>query len=232
MKAITIVKYVFGLIGAALLAGAFFMYRSTSDFLAEAIKTEGTVVDLALSRSSNSTTYSPIVQFTSRDGQAIEFISSFSSNPPSYRKGEKVEVLYLPVNPQDAKISGFFSLWGGVSIVGGLGAVFFAIGTGIMLAGRLKERKNDYLLKHGAPIETQFQSVSVNTAFSDNGRNPFVILTQWQNPATSEIHVFRSDNIWFDPSNYVAGKKITVYIEQGNPKNYHVDLSFLPRFAE
>ena len=31
-----------------------------------------------------------------------------------------------------------------------------------------------------------------------NGRTPFVVVSEWENPKTSELHVFTSDNVWFD----------------------------------
>jgi hypothetical protein len=232
MKVIAIVKYVFTLVGVGMLIGAFFWYRSTSTFLEEAATANGTVVDLARSRSSDSTTYRPVVQFISQNGERIEFISSSGSNPPSHTKGEKVEVLYLPAEPQKAEINGFFSLWGGSVIVGTLGGVFFLVGIGIILVGTLRGRTDEYLKKHGTPIDTEFQSVELNEMLSVNGRHPFRILTQWQNPSTSELHIFKSNNLWFDPSNYIKSKKITVFIERNNPRKYCVDLSFLPHLAE
>jgi hypothetical protein len=232
MKVIATVKYVFTLVGVGMLVGAFLTYRSTNSFLEEAAKAEGTVVELVQSRSSNSTTYKPTVQFTDQNGRAIEFVSSSGSNPPSYSKGEKVEVLYLPTDPQNAKIRGFFSLWGLSVILGLLGGVFFLIGICIMLADTLKEDNYEYLKKTGTPIDTDYQNVELNTAFSINDTHPFRVLTQWQNPLTLEIHIFKSDNLWFDPSSYIRSKKITVFIEKDNPKKYYVDLSFLPKLAK
>jgi hypothetical protein len=232
MKVIAIVKYTFTIIGVGMFVGAILIYQSVGSFLAEATKTEGTVVRLDQSRSNDSTIYSPVVQFTNKDGQAIEFVSSTGSNPPSHSEGEKVEILYHPKNPQNAKINDFFSLWGGSIILGSMGGVFFLIGFGIILAGIFKNKKNDYLKKNGTPIETEYQGVELNTALSVNGRHPFQILTQWENPSTSEIHVFTSDNIWFDPTSYIKTKTIRVFIENGKPKKYYVDLSFLPKLAK
>jgi hypothetical protein len=232
MKVMAIVKYVFTLVGVGMLVGVFLIYKSTSAFLGEAVKAEGTVVELMQSRSSDSTTYRPVVHFINQDGQKIEFMSTAGSNPPSYSEGQKVEVLYLTTEPQNAKINDFFSIWGGAAILGGLGGVFFLIGSGIILAGSLASRKSEYLRKNGVPIETEYQSVEQNTAFSVNGRHPFRVLTQWQNPSTSELHIFKSNNLWFDPSSYIESKKITVFIERNNPKKYFVDLSFLPELAK
>ena len=76
MKTLAIKKYLFTLIGAALLASAFSLYNGTTSFLKEAVSTEGTVVKLTPSRSNNSTTYAPVLQFTQMNGRLIEFTSS------------------------------------------------------------------------------------------------------------------------------------------------------------
>jgi len=232
MKTIAIVKYVFTFIGAGMLVGAIFLYQSTSSFLAQAIKTVGTVIDLEQSRSGDSTTYRPVVSFISQKGEAIRFTSSSGSNPPSYSKGEKVEIFYLTAEPQKAKINGFFTLWGGAVILGGMGGIFFLVGAAIILVIMLKGRSDDYLKKQGISIETEFQSVEINGALSANGRNPFRITTQWLNPETSEVHVFKSNNLWFDPTGHIKNKTIRVFIERNNPKKYYVDISFLPKLAK
>lgn len=116
-------------------------------------------------------------------------------------------------------------------IVGGIGSIFFLIGGGIVLASVLHGRKVEYLRQNGTPVLTTFQSVELNTSLSVNGRHPFRVFTQWTNPSTFEIHVFESDNLWFDPSPHINNRAITVFIEPGNPKKYYVDLSFLPKLA-
>jgi Protein of unknown function (DUF3592) len=232
MKTIAVIKYLFSGIGLAMLAAALFWYQSVKAFVAGASVAQGTVVELVRSQSgSDSPTYRPVVRFNASDGQAIEFTSKMGSNPPSYRKGEKVEVFYKPADPQNAMINGFFSLWGGPVIVGGLGAVFFLVGGGIWLFARLKGQRDEYLMTHGTPIQTKFQSVELNNSLTVNGANPFRVVTQWQDPATSELHVFKSNNLWFDPSDYIKQRQITVFIEANNPKKYFVDLSFLPKLA-
>jgi len=56
--------------------------------------TEGTVTELIRVESSDSITYKPVIEFNNQNGSLIEFTSSSSSNPPSYSRGETVEVLY------------------------------------------------------------------------------------------------------------------------------------------
>ena len=231
MKSINVIKYVFAIVGAAMLAGAFALYNNTASFLDRSATAQGTVVELIRSRSSDSTSYYPVVQFRAASGREIEFQSNSGSNPPSYNRGAQVTVLYEPANPEDAKIDGFFSLWGGTLIVGILGAVFGLIGGGMMVYGVIKNRSKVYLQKNGVEIHASFQGVEQNTSLNVNGRNPFRLVCQWQHPQTSELHVFRSDNLWFDPTDHVNQEKIPVLVDEGNSKRYWMDTSFLPKLA-
>ena len=215
-----------------MLTGAFYAYKSTKTFLETAARTEGTVVELIRSRSDGSDTYKPVVHFVDQNGKTIEFTSSTSSNPPSYSVDEKVGVWYDPMKPQHAEIDGYFSLWGITAIFGGLGAIFFLVGAGIIVGTTVKSRQDEHLRTRGPPIETDLQSVQLNTSFEVNGKHPYKVLTQWFNPFTSEVHVFESDSVWFDPTSYLKDRKITVFIENDNPKKYLVDLSFLPKLAK
>jgi hypothetical protein len=230
MNTFSIVKYGFAILGTGLLVGAGALRAHTSSFLAHASHAQGTVVALQPKRSDNSTTYSPVVHFK-HGTEVIEFTSSTSSNPPGYHVGETVPVLYLDSDPYNAKLDFFFSLWGGAVILGGIGTVFLLIGGGMILVPLRRKRVDDYLAHQGVPIEADIQSVGINTDVSINGRNPFRIVAQWQDPATAKVHVFESHNIWFDPSSYIKQKAIRVFVDPANPKKYYVDVSFLPQLA-
>jgi len=232
MKTLAILKYGFAVLGAGLLAGGLFWAQQVRSFIAEASLAEGTVVDLVASRSSDgSRGWRPVVRFVAADGSAVQFASSVSSNPPSYSRGEKVEVLYSPSRPQDAAIKGFFALWLGPLILGGLGSVFFAIGGSMLLAGRARVRQAARLRAQGMTVQAKFQGVELDTSVSVGGAHPYRVVAQWQNPATGEMHVFRSENLWYDPTAHIKREQITVYIEPGNPRRYLLDVSFLPKLA-
>ena len=232
MKTVAILKYAFAVIGGGLVAAALIWANHVRGFIAQAAKAEGTVMELVASRSNDGgTTWKPVVRFTAPGGEIIHFTSRTSSNPPGYSKGEKVEVLYRPGQPQDASINGLFSLWGGPLIIGGIGAAFFLIGGGMIFAGRFAAQRAAWLRTNGMPVKARFQGVELNEALTVNGRHPFRVVAQWLDPATSEVHVFRSENLWFDPTEYIKSPELTVYIEQSNPKKYLVDVAFLPKLA-
>jgi Protein of unknown function (DUF3592) len=232
VKIIVIVKYAFAAIGIAMLSGAFFLYQNTSSFLAKAVKVDGAVIENVRKNSNGSTTYWPVIQFTDSSGANVEFTSASGSNPASYSEGDTVEVVYSPDEPEKAKIKSFFPLWGAATIVGGIGFVFSLIGGGMMVFGFLKNRKTEYLKTYGVQIQAEFKSVERNSALSVNDQHPYQIVAQWLSPSTGELHIFQSDNIWFDPTDYVKTEKVRVYIERDNPKKYLMDISFLPKLAE
>lgn len=234
MKTISIVKYVFLLVGCGLLIGASFLFKNTQSFLKIAERTQARVVDLVASESRDtdnsrgSVTYRPVVEFLTKEGEKITFTSSSGSYPPSYSRGETIEVFYLPSDPEEAKIDDFFSLWGIAAIFGGLGTAFFLIGTGTIFFVWRRKRSDENLKLYGTKIQAKFMSVEVNDRLQVNNRSPWRILAQWQNPATSKVHIFNSNNLWFDPTDFIEGASITVFINRKNLKKYYVDTSFLP----
>jgi len=232
MNRFSIAKYLFVLVGTGMLIGAMAWHSSTRQFLAHASRTQGTVVALLPHYSNNNTsiTYSPVVRFNN-GSQDIQFNSSSSRNPPGYNIGATVPVLYRDSNPYDARIDSFFSIWGGTLILGLLGGVFLLVGAGLIYVPLRQARADDHLRHEGIPVQAHFQSVQLMSNIQINGRNPYRVLAQWQDPRTSRVHVFASHNLWFDPTDYIKQKEIQVFLERGNPKSYYVDLSFLPELA-
>lgn len=234
MNVFKIIKVVFLLIGVAMLVGTTLLVQNTRQFLQSARHAEGEVIQLVESRSSNSSsyTYAPRVTFVDDAGENHVFTSGTSSNPPSYDVGERVDVLYEAGKASSAKLNGTFSLWGGAIILGIMGGVFTLIGASMVVVPKLISARKSAIRQTGTPVETQFQSIEINDMVEVNGRNPFRIVTQWQHPITHEIHVFESDNIWFDPNDYIPDAPITVYVDMSNPKRYTMDIGFLPRLAK
>ena len=146
MKSAGIVKLVFGLVGVVMLVGAWLLYQNTTEFIASASRAQGEVIELLRvesSRRNSSDTWRPLVRFKAPSGEIVEFAPSSSSSPPAYDKGEVVGVFFDPADPKDARLDGFFDLWGGATIVGGLGAVFlvFAIGMHFLLSDEASAKR-------------------------------------------------------------------------------------------
>lgn len=132
---VTILRLVFGAVAVVLCGVAWLLHHDTSSFIASASRTQGEVMRLLYVESSKrneSGTWKPLVSFKAPSGEIIEFAPSSSSSPPSYEVGETVNVFFDPENPQDARLDGFFSLWGGATITGGLGLVFLLLTAGLL----------------------------------------------------------------------------------------------------
>ncbi|MNJ77778.1 hypothetical protein D3C77_753610 [compost metagenome] len=59
-----------------------------------------------------------------------------------------------------------------------------------------------------------------------------MIVCNWRNPVTQEVHRLESENIWYDPSDYINVSKVRVFVDKQNPRRYYMDISFLPKLAD
>jgi len=218
---------VFGLIGSGLLVGACFAISSTLSFRSNTKRADGVVVELSWSGGSAT----PVVQWTDAKGGVHKVVGGVSSKPPSYSVGEKVDVRYDPAQPDRARIDGFLENWFAALILGILGTVFFSIGAGFGLFMWRSKRNREWLQANGTRIQAKFMGVMIDTSIRMNGQSPRRLTAQWQNPSTSEIHTFKSEALWFDPSEFVKGETIEVLINQERPSMYWIDISFLPKQA-
>lgn len=228
MKIFNYFNYIWTIIAGLLILMSVYIFKNNIDFTQKAQISQGKVIMVAVDKSGKSATYKPVVEFYDHKDNRIELVSLEGSNPPKYTVGDKVEILFNPEDPIDAKINSFSSIWGGVLIMAIIGIVFFVIGCISISKEKKKRAIVNFLKSNGTSIETDFQNVVVNDSCSLNGKHPYQIISQWFNPATSQIHIFTSDNIWFDPSDYLKDNKIKVLIDSKNAQNYIVDLSFLP----
>lgn len=95
-------------LGICLLAGTAFLYYDTHSFIARAIATEGVVVGYASHTDDEGVYYNPMVEFKTKDGEAIRFEDSYFSN---LFKGDTVKIYYDPANPSHARINKWLVLW-------------------------------------------------------------------------------------------------------------------------
>lgn len=220
---------IFFLVGIAMIIGGIFMYRSNQQFLQSSLKSTGTVTRLDLKQSSDSSSYYPVVQFRTLENQVINFTSSAGSNPAPYQVGETVEVNYNPTNPNSAKINDFMSNWLTVLIFGIMGTLFSYIGVIFPIIKIRFDRKKKWLLQNGKRISSEFQKIEINQSFSVRGSHPYIIVSQWHDTETRTMHIFKSENISYNPEKFVTNKNIDVLVDSKNYKKYYMDINFLPR---
>ncbi|MBI3440579.1 MAG: DUF3592 domain-containing protein [Proteobacteria bacterium] len=112
------------LLSLLLIGASYFSYSKTHELTVHGVQASGTVVRMDKSYSSSGShthaTYQPVVSFADQNGRVITFHDSIRSNPPAYRVGEKVTVLYLTQNPP-ATAAIDRGLWNWAEPVGCLG---------------------------------------------------------------------------------------------------------------
>lgn len=112
-------------------------------FVRHSVSAQGNVIELRLvtqtdSDGQESTGYAPVFTFIAQNGNPYTAISRSNSNPPQYKVGDSITVLYEPDNPSRARIDSFLDLWFLPVIFGGIGAAFICISTSMELLRRRK----------------------------------------------------------------------------------------------
>ncbi|MFH1185490.1 MAG: DUF3592 domain-containing protein [Chloroflexota bacterium] len=124
-----------GLIGGLLVLLAVFFYMRTRSFIGRAKEAKGTVIQMVYRRNSSDSDsgggYSAVYQFRTLDGQTIAKQDSLSSNPPRFKVGQQIDVLYEPGDPNKAQINNWMSLYFLPALLGGLGLISGGVGIAI-----------------------------------------------------------------------------------------------------
>lgn len=232
MRVLWVLPRIFAGVGALLLAIALWLYAREQAFVASASHATGTVVSLSLDHNDNgSSVYYPSVTFQTARGDSITVRSRVGSNPPAWRVGESAEVLYDPADPQAARLAGFFQLHTGSFVVGILGMVFGAIG-GIWLAVvRRAAALAAEVRATGHRVTAKVIEIERRTNIRVGNRSPFRIIAQGDASGGREVVIYRSANIWFDPTSYV-GETVNVFVDRNDPRRHVVDLDFLPTLRD
>ncbi|MGH3116925.1 MAG: DUF3592 domain-containing protein [Gaiellales bacterium] len=206
----------------------------TLRFVAGAERATGTVIDLSRETDSEGeVVFYPVVSFTTAEGRTLEFRSSSGSSFPP-QPGDRVEVLYDPDDPKDARLSGFFDLWGLPIVFGFIGAVASFVSVVFLRRTRGPSKADAaWLRAHGLRVRGDSPRVVYCDEIDVQGSSPFRVEVDLHDPASNELRVLHSEYVWFDPAPYLEGRDaVDVYLDPKRPERHLVDLSFLPRRAD
>jgi hypothetical protein len=219
-------------IGVVVLIVGAVVFVRTVQFVAGAERVTGTVIDLSRETDSEGgSVYRPVVRFTTREGEAVQFVSSVGSSPPSAEPGDRVDVLYDREDPYDAKLGGFFDLWmpTGIAVVVGGGFIGIALFIRHRTRG-LSRADTEWLRRHGRLISGRSPRVVHDKTIDVMGSSPFRVDVDVHDPVRNEVRVLSSGLVWFDPGPFLTDREaLDVFIDPQRPERYLVDLSFLPR---
>ena len=233
-KLVYILGFIFTGVGLLLTGTEIYIAATTVHFVATASRATGNVFEIKISSSRDTngdlnTYYSPEIEFTDDGGSTITFVSDVESSYESYSVGDTVPVIYDPANPHHANIDSFFRIWGTALMSGVMGVAFLFAGVGILIYLGIKSKRRQWLKQNGTIIQAEVISCDMNTSISVMGRHPYSIRAQYLDSDTRIVHVFESDPIWYDPSQFIKNKQVQVFVDPNNLKKYFIDLSDLPK---
>lgn len=111
--------FIFGVI-------SFFVLLNQIGYSRNGVLTEGVVIRLNNSYSRERTLYAPVIRYEVDRKQFIYESQSYSGDP--YQVNEKVSMIAMRDDPQDAMMNTFSDRWLGLTIVGGLFVLMLLIG--------------------------------------------------------------------------------------------------------
>jgi hypothetical protein len=108
-------------------------------------------------------------------------------------------------------------------------SIFWFVGSWLFLSIPLRQNvKIKHLRERGVRIKSKFFNVETNFQLRVNYQYPYYVQSVGVDPKTGGKVMFRSEDIWFDPTSLIKeGQEIEVVIDPENPNDYLVDLSFL-----
>jgi Protein of unknown function (DUF3592) len=131
-RLLSLLALIFGGVGVLLLGIDLFLFLYTQQQITNSLHVQGKVIDLVAQDSDEDASVAPRISFVAKNGDTYTFTSSVSTYPPSFQKGQTVELYYDPQNPKEAIIDTFWELWFVNVLLTGLSLPF--LGVGLVLA--------------------------------------------------------------------------------------------------
>lgn len=122
---------IFLTVGLILFSIAMYLFQRSLSFMKTGFRTEATIISFKKSRGSKGgTLYTPIYQFTTETGQAIEYSDNVASSNPDGNVNDQVPLVYDRDNPNKAMILSYWGAFRATVILLAIGMPFVVIGGG------------------------------------------------------------------------------------------------------
>lgn len=220
-------------IGLALLAGAGCCFWNEWQFARRAERVDGKIVGVEHGQEIGSSGY-PLIRFATRDGQSVQFRANVPMRGAiqgpglrGYEVGQHLPVLYDPAHPADAVVDEFMARHVAALVFTGMGALPAGIGGTLLWLARRNRRRLEELRSTGRRVLARITEAIVDRSTTINGRHPWRIAAEWNDPASGTTRQFRSVHVWTDPAPFV-GRDVAVFVDPHRPRRYAMDLDFLP----
>jgi hypothetical protein len=129
-----------------LLIGLSEVYK-TAQMTRNFVATRGTVVDNVWRPFAHGgAAYVPVVDFQTRDGQAVRFTDGIGTFPPEYEVGAQVNVLYDPSDVQNARVTSWKRIWFAPTLITSIGMLPILIAIGLAWLMRRRTAPQRHLI--------------------------------------------------------------------------------------
>ncbi len=187
--------------------------------------TKGTITKIATGYDDDGdTTHDVYVSYNVNGKNYESLLNSYASN---FYEGKVIDIYYDKENPRKIGVKSLDLL---CLIFPGIGMIFLILGSGGLIAIRKKNNLEKRLKQNGVMVYATYIETVMNTSYQVNGCSPYNIICEWINPEDNQKYIFKSKNIWYNPTNTIEEKKIqqfAVYIDPNNKKKYTVDVDGL-----
>ena len=173
---------------------------------ANKVDTVGTITEISSYRNTNhNRNHEVYVSYTVEGKEYESILNSYSS---SFYEGKEIKIYYDKDNPSKIGVKSLDLLF---LIFPGIGLIFLIIGgTGILV--KINKRKLEKRLKeNGELIYANYVETVLNTSYRVNGKCPYNIICEWNNPLDNNKYIFKSKNIWINPENIIKEKNIATH---------------------
>lgn len=204
---------VFGLVAALSAAIAIGTLVAERRFAAAALRADGIVTHIAWREGRGGR---PVVRYVV-EGKAYEIEGRTASKAPSHAPGDRVEVLYLPEEPERGRIASFGDRYLITLVFGLFAAVFGAIAGGLAIARARFVDPVAQALTFGVPVEARI--VHLERADLPGAGPRWFLDAEYEDPSGRKLE-FTTDFASDDPAPYREGGTVTVYYVPDRPEAY------------
>ncbi len=159
------------------------------------------------------------------DGKKYE--SRLNGYSSTFYEGKEIKIYYDKDNPNKIGVKSLDLIF---LIFPGIGLIFLIMGVIGIIVRINKKIVEKYLKKNGEMIYGDYVETVFNTSYHVNGKNPYNIICEWNNPLDNKKYIFRSKNMWINPENIIKEKNISqfpIYIDRNNKNKYTIDIDVL-----
>ena len=189
------------------------------------VETKGTITKIYSSINHEGKNKQEVYISYTVDGK--EYESKFNGYSSTFYEGKEINIYYDQKNPSRIGIPSLNLLFLIFPCVGLIFLIIGGVGLFINIRRNIIIKK---LKENGKLVYANYVESVLNTFLDINGRHPYNVICEWNNPEDNKKYIFKSPNLWLNPEILITDKKITstpVYINLKNIKQYYVDITSL-----